>query len=105
MAPLAEALLTVIIYLVVLFAMVVPLALWYAYALSYLWVWFVVPIFGLPAVSVVHMWGLMIFLSLVKFNSTDAVVAPDKHWEKLGYAVVAPAFSLGIGWVVKNYFW
>jgi predicted branched-subunit amino acid permease len=88
---------------VAILLLVVPLSLYYAWASSILWGWFIVPLFGLPEVSVLQMWGVMLFLSLLKpnvpANKSDTEAALSNTLSFL----CSPLLALGIGYVLR--FW
>lgn len=73
-----------------------------AFVVQYLWLWFVVPLFGLSALSLIQAMGLGI---VVAFMTKQ----PEVHYENLtkdseSNAVVAflrPLMYLGIAWVVQ----
>lgn len=75
------------------------LALWSAYALTYLWAWFVVPLFALPALSVPQAYGLMLVTGLFKSHRKS----PDKIWEIYFIGALGPLAALGVGYILKGY--
>jgi hypothetical protein len=88
----------------------VPFTLaWYGYVAHVMWAWFLVPIFGLPAISVTQAIGLR---TTVQFLITTALKQPKdmNDEERLGEFiwgvlcdVFVPALVLLVGWVVKHF--
>jgi len=79
-------------------------ALWNGYALSVLWRWFVVPVFGVPALSVCYAIGVSIVVSYLT-HSYQSTASDGKTWQKqfadsLAYCSAKPAIALLFGWVV-----
>lgn len=79
----------------------------YGLVFSQLWAWFVVPIFGLPTLSVPAAYGLASILSL----TSPTVKSPKNEdyelwpaWKKIGTPVVElltrPLIVLAVGWVL-----
>lgn len=89
----------------VVIALFSVVALCYAWAISYLWLWFMVPPFGLPTLSVLQIWGIMLVLSLFrpKINLEDNNKT-EKDWANAIIALLlSPLLSLGLGYAIK--FW
>lgn len=91
------------------FIIAMPIALavglWYAFAASMLWGWFIVPVFGVPVLGVWQIFGIMLFLSALR-PKID-LNAREEGWERASVAftaaLAAPALSLGVGAVIR--FW
>lgn len=83
-------------------AVAIPLALWYSFAVSILWGWFIVPPFHAPPLSTWQMFAVVLTLSAIRPN-LKVGKEPDIDWEKLVFVLIGPALSLGIGAAVK--FW
>lgn len=84
------------------FAMLAPISLYYSWAASILWGWFLVPL-GAPSVTILQCWGIMLViimfrprLSLQKSDDSELVSAA-------GALVLAPLLALGFGWAIKNW--
>lgn len=81
-------------------ALIAVLSIWRGFILSILWGWFVVPAFGLPALSIAFAIGVAL---IVGHLSHEANVKRD---DKKGFgavvagAFIGPAFTLLIGWIV-----
>jgi len=84
------------IMLVIALILMVPLTLWSGFVFSTLWGWFVVPL-GMFHLGTVHAAGLLALLSMltVGFRSGEREFS-----EALSLAVLLPAFTLFLGWVL-----
>lgn len=93
----------VVLYpLAVLF--VVGLVLWHAYAASILWGWFVVPLFGLPAVGVLEMAGLTLALRAVRPIHPRLPKVEYSAWDSFKHVcwvTSSPAVALCIGYIIR----
>jgi hypothetical protein len=86
--------------------------LYTAFAIGYvgmnLWAWFVVPVFGLPAISWGQSYGIALVLGLYthKLNINTNKDEREKP-EKIGHAIASlifPWIFLLAGWVGKTFF-
>ena len=82
-------------------------SIWKGYVLTVLWAWFVVPIFGLPVLSLAPAIGISLMVSFLTHQS-DATTAKegtptDRFAKSVSHALIAPAVVLGIGWVVNQF--
>ena len=50
----------------------VPITIWRGYVLSVLWAWFIVPLFGLPALSIPLAIGLMVIVSMARGDYAES---------------------------------
>lgn len=91
--------------ILVLPALVALSAMWRGYVLSILWLWFVVPLFGLPPLGVVTAIGLCLVVGM--FSSTthcdDNRSAIEKVITPILQAAIAPALALFIGSIVRGF--
>lgn len=83
----------------VLFA---PLLAWHGWVFSQLWLWFVVPTFGLPALPVTQAIGIMLLIFLS--TATVPATTPDSRYlsRSISNAVFLPLASWGFGWVLRH---
>jgi hypothetical protein len=86
----------------------VPLSIiMHGWVLSIMWRWFMVPLFGLPVLTIPYAIGISAVVALFKGNSTtnkdDNKTATAKFLEALFVAFVAPLISLGFGWIVLQF--
>lgn len=95
MAALGTFVLTILLY--------VFIALYYAWAASNLWLWFVVSAFHLPALSVLQMWGLMLFVSLARSKMDYHEDDRDIDWSKVVAVFLVPLIAQGVGLVILRY--
>jgi hypothetical protein len=86
----------------------IPGLLWNGFIISKLWLWFVVPSFGLPIISVATAMGLHLLVEIFIFRKSDAELAVrtgDKIADKddvmasILFNFGAPAMLLGLGWL------
>jgi len=74
------------------------------YVLSVLWGWFIVPIFGAPALGVVPAIGLAVMLAYLSYRAyghqKDERSWSDQFLERSVMSVVHPSFALCFGWIV-----
>lgn len=93
--------------IVTVFATAIPLTAWYAYVLTVIWGWFVVPLFGLPALDIWAAIGLSLVINYMwkttpENNDENDDESMDRLIKVLGYCLVRPLIALGIGWIVFN---
>ena len=86
---------------------VVVSALMNGWVLSILWGWFVSPLFGLPSLSIAAAIGFALVVGMLTKQDTQSE-SSNKEISGLvaaiiTRAVIAPLFTLLIGWVVKLY--
>lgn len=95
--------LTPIAAIALVLAIAVPISLYYAWAASYLWLWFIVPTLAAPPLSTLQIWGACLFLSMLRprFNAEKA---NRDDWDSAILALVAgPLVALGLGYAIR--FW
>ena len=79
------------------------------YVLSVLWSWFIVPIFGLPVLSLPVAIGICIIIGMFIDNNKDneaKTVDDDKKTEEIFKSILrflAPLAALFTGWVVQGF--
>lgn len=84
-------------------AVAVPIALYYAWAASYLWAWFIVPSFNAPPLSILQIWGICLTLSMLR-PRLDLEKKNAEGWDGgLLALIIAPPTALGFGYAIK--FW
>ena len=84
--------------LVIIFAATVIVAsVYFGWAVSLLWGWFLVPL-GLPKISLIHAVGLMQLANVV-LRPIHGSTGKD-FWVGL---LVGPAFAVLIGFIIKSY--
>ena len=81
-------------------------AMWKGYVLTVLWAWFVVPVFGLPALALAPAIGLSLVVSFLTYQhgvaQDDTGDFSDRIAKSVVNAMLWPAMALGIGWVVRQ---
>lgn len=64
-----------------------------------LWVWFVIPVFGLPVLTIAQAIGLTI---VTRMATIIQIVKDEKEWyEDLILLILYPTFALLLGWIVQ----
>jgi hypothetical protein len=80
-------------------------AMWEGWVLAILWGWFVVPVFGLPALSVPVAIGLCLIASVLTNHKTGKEA--EKEDVGLGMTVgvllLKPGIALLAGWIVTKF--
>lgn len=78
----------------------VPLALWRGFVLSVMWGWYVVPTFGLPALSPVVAVGVIwtVHLFYMPIPKPEERGKPVELVYPFLYGLVSPAVALAFGW-------
>lgn len=86
-----------------IFAIIVSVLL-NGYVLSVLWGWFIVPVFGLPALSIPVAIGLALVVSfLTKDVTIDDSSDKQNAGKKLVVIMLRPLLVLFTGWIVKQW--
>lgn len=75
------------------------------WVLSILWGWFIVPLFGLPLLSIPESIGFALVIGILSKNQTTSS-SKDKDTstlvaEIIGYGIFSPLFFLFMGWIIK----
>ena len=91
----------------ILFSMMIGVlvlsVMWSGYILSILWSWFMVPIFGLPELSVAAAIGVTIVFGYF-IRSLSTSVAESKNYAQVAsQAFFTPLVFLFMGWIVKSF--
>lgn len=77
-------------------------AIWRGFVLSLLWAWFIVPLFGLPALSIPYAIGLSIVVGFLSHQAGK--VDDDQNWgSAVTVAALYPALALLAGWIVTKF--
>lgn len=78
----------------------IPIALYWAWAGTILWGWFIVPIFHVPAISVLQMYGVVLTLSVIR----PTLPTTQQQWGTMCiFVTIGPLLSLAVGHVVKSW--
>lgn len=71
------------------------------WALSILWGWFAMPVFGLPALGIAQAMGVALTIGIL---THQYVPNKDKEtWQPFATMLCAPFLGLLIGWIIKGY--
>ena len=97
----AEA--ALIVAATILLLIVSPIA--NGWALSILWKWFIVPLFGLGSLSIAQAIGLGLVVSFVAMPSPTKLQESYTEWlgRMYGIAITKPLYSLLFGYIVKGF--
>lgn len=82
------------------FVLMVVCGILEGWVFSVMWGWFIVPVFGAPALRIPHAIGLALVVGMLTHRVRKEQNQPDTV-EILAYGLVMPFVYLGIGWVVK----
>lgn len=80
-----------------LILLVVPLVLLKAWVLTYLWKWYVVPMFGLPPLRLVFAFGLSLTANYLLPSHTEN--GKQNGATLLVQLVISPFVALALGWI------
>lgn len=90
-------------YLVVLIGLVVPIGLWFGWAASIMWGWFIAPVFNLPPLSTLQCFAIILTVGAFHPKLNLQKSDPDEFWPATGGIILAPPITVGIGYVVKTW--
>jgi putative flippase GtrA len=81
--------------------------IWRGYALSKLWLWFIVSTFGAAPLGIAQSIGLALIVSFLTHQPVSYKEEKESVNQKLVYpmlnAFLIPALTLFIGWIVKGF--
>lgn len=84
-------------------ALIIPISLYFAWAASHLWLWFIVPVFGAPPLSILQLWGICLFLGMLR-PKFDMSKSEEKNWAGgVAAIILSPPLALGMGYAIKNW--
>ena len=93
----------------------IPMRMYWAWVVTWLWKWFAVPVFDLPVLSVPVVYGLGMLISLLRFEISDADIVTiqarkgaDTWVVPLAKSVtsnlIIPTAALGVSWLIVRLF-
>lgn len=74
------------------------------FILSTMWGWFIVPLFGLPALNIPAAIGISMVVSLFAYRRPEKNKDMKEAWADLATAIAGRFIVLFAGWVLKSYF-
>lgn len=74
------------------------IALFEGLALKLLWGWYMVPIFSLPALSLVQATGIAIIIGLTTYHSND--LEKENSLMRLGQSIYCTLAYVAVGWIL-----
>ena len=97
----------VILVVVGIGGVIVLSALVNGWTLSILWKWFMVPVFGLPMLSIPQAIGIAMVIGYLTFQNNDAQEKERSTTERVIFwvalIVLRPLITLAFGWIVHQY--
>ena len=75
----------------------------YAWAISLVWGWYVVPLFGLAVLTKVQALGLAILVRLMRPSFIPQKSLKDEPWACLTHLFLNPALWAALAWFVMRY--
>ncbi len=77
------------------------------WVLSILWGWFIVPVFGLPGLSIVQSIGIAMTIGFLITKSEGSTKSDSQPWidiisAYIGRILIAPIGILAIGWFISG---
>lgn len=76
------------------------------YALAKLWLWFIEPTFNAPHISIPVALGISVIVGMLTHEGApkdESLSERDRLIQGCGAAILAPLFSLGIGWILLQF--
>jgi len=78
----------------------IPFAILNGWVLSWLWLWFVVPVFAVPALSMLQSIGIA---TVISFMTKQYVPTGDKAGEAWAYLILTPLVTLLFGYIIHSF--
>jgi hypothetical protein len=85
------------------YIIIIAITVWYAFAATILWGWFIVPVFSAPALNVWQMFGVILFIGMTRAKFDVFLDKREIDGAKVAIGLMAPALSIGTGAVIR--FW
>ena len=73
------------------------------FVLSILWGWFIVPLFGLPQLSLPYAIGIGMVVSFLTYQHVDSGKSENALATLVGLIIARPALTLLLGWIVQSF--
>lgn len=81
-------------------------ALLAGYVFSILWGWFIVPTFGIAALSIAQALGVSLtfsYISSAKPDDDSTKSSEDRLISAISWTITKAAMAISIGWIVKSF--
>ena len=77
--------------------------LWWSFVLSYLWIWFIVPVTGLRSISVVEALGLALVINYLTYRRKASESVRDRKAvvDSMIHDFTVPMEALSLGYIVS----
>ena len=98
-----EALMVILVVLIGALSLIVAITLLRAFVLIQLWSWFVIPMFGLPILTIPFALGLSLIVGMFHPSLNPDTTDNNKNKTIIANAFLNPIFVLLIGWVIKTF--
>tara|TARA_Y100000034_G_scaffold48390_1_gene59756 strand:+ start:7165 stop:7476 length:312 start_codon:yes stop_codon:yes gene_type:complete len=87
--------------------MIISLSIIHGWVLTYLWAWFVVPIFSVPELTIAQAMGLSLIIGMWTYNpqATQQQEDEDKYKALARFVAIClrPFIVLFIGYIIKQF--
>lgn len=77
--------------------------LWGGYVLSILWGWFMIPVFGLPALTAMQAAGVKLTVRVITYTHRREEEKDDWLITSFVEATILPLVLLGLGWIIQHW--
>jgi hypothetical protein len=85
--------------IILLLIIIIPIGLLRGWALSLIWLWFMVPL-GVPEIGLFHAWGLSLVVGM--FTGNGKSEKNENIFEGMGMLVASPLIMLFVGYILKG---
>ena len=74
----------------------------YGWCLSTLWLWFVLPVFAVPALPITNAIGLSLFIAALNAPDVEGIedVPPEELGQRMMTALLRPLMVVGFAWIL-----
>ena len=92
-----------VLSLVAIIALMVPISLYFAWAASILWGWFVAPALSVPTLTIWQAWGITLALSMLR-PKIQLEKRRETDWGGgLTALIIGPPLAVGFGYAIKHW--
>lgn len=96
----ANALLILVGTLSSLFIVLFVLTLLRGWIVHLLWLWFVVPVFSVPLLTIGQSIGLSMLINFLTYHQLESQASKESNWEPFLTVLFYQFFVLGFGWLI-----
>lgn len=98
-----EVLLALLIGIPLIFVLVSLSVVINGFVLKYLWIWFIVPVFHLPELTLAQAFGVAMVISYATYQHIREAKSEDPDWSAFHILVSRPATTLLAGWILQHF--